>query len=425
MYHQHLQSPINHLRSEPHSIVTFVLGAGNYLPKYRCEMIRTMNKSRFRLLTAGLVMSVVLGALPAQAQRPPIKGGKTGPGDIGPNPDRDKSPPFGFVIHGGAGTLRRNEMTPELEREYRAKLTEALLAGYNILKNNGTALDAVETAIKILEDSPLFNAGKGAVFTSDGTNELDASIMEGNTMKAGAVAGVKHIKNPISLARLVMEKSPHVLISGEGAEVFAKQQGMSAVPVEYFYTERRWNDLQKVKASEKVSTAPAPKGTISQNAPASDVRDEPINRFGTVGAVALDKSGNLAAGTSTGGKTNKRPGRIGDSPIIGAGTYANNETCAISATGDGEFFIRWAVAHDISALMAYQARPLEEAARMVIMGKLKKVGGEGGAIGIDRQGNMTLTFNSEGMYRGFVRADGVPVVRIYQDEGQNTDPAAK
>ncbi|MEO6393353.1 MAG: isoaspartyl peptidase/L-asparaginase [Pyrinomonadaceae bacterium] len=386
-------------------------------------MFRPMHKSKYRLLTAGLVISFVFAALPVSAQRPAVKGGKTGPGDIGPNPDRDKTPPFGFVIHGGAGTLRRSEMTPELEREYRAKLTEALLAGYNILKSNGTALDAVEAAIKLLEDSPLFNAGKGAVFTSEGTNELDASIMEGNTMKAGAVAGVRHIKNPISLARLVMEKSPHVLIAGDGAEVFAKQQGVSLVPAEYFYTERRWNDLQKAKAAEKA--APAPKGTVSQLGLATDARNQAVNRFGTVGAVALDKSGNLAAGTSTGGKTNKRPGRIGDSPIIGAGTYANNETCAISATGDGEFFIRWAVAHDISALMAYQARPIEEAARLVILGKLKKVGGEGGAIGIDRLGNMTLTFNSEGMYRGYVRADGVPVVRIYQDEGQNTDPAPK
>jgi beta-aspartyl-peptidase (threonine type) len=375
----------------------------------------------------GATMAILFSLTPVSAQRVmPPPGGKTGPGDIGPNGERDKNPTFGFVIHGGAGTLRRSELTPELEKEYRTKLTEALVTGYNILKNNGTSLDAVEKAINVLEDSPLFNAGKGAVFTADGTNELDASIMEGKTMKAGAVAGVKHIKNPISLARMVMEKSPHVMLAGDGAEAFAKRQGVEMMPVEYFKTERRWNDLLKAREAEKNAAPPRPPGTVSERMLApDDPRNEDVNRFGTVGAVALDKFGNLAAGTSTGGKTNKAVGRIGDSPIIGAGTYANNDTCAISATGDGEYFIRWAVAHDISALMAYQARPIEEAARLVVMEKLKKAGGEGGVIGIDRLGNMTLTFNSAGMYRGYVKADGVPVVKIFQDEGMNTDPPQK
>jgi beta-aspartyl-peptidase (threonine type) len=389
------------------------------------NFMRWTKKIRVSLL---LTMAIISTSIPAGAQR--IGGGKPpGPGDIGPNGDRDKNPPFGFVIHGGAGTLTRTELTPELEKEYRARLSEALMAGYNILKNNGTSLDAVETAIKILEDSPLFNAGKGAVFTADGTNELDASIMEGKTLKAGAVAGVKHIKNPISLARMVMERSPHVLLAGDGAETFAKQQGVEMMPPEYFRTERRWNDLQRAKEAEKKAAAPPAPGKVSDRlgpelAP-HDPRSEDVNRFGTVGAVALDKFGNLAAGTSTGGKTNKRAGRIGDSPIIGAGTYANNGTCAISATGDGEYFIRWAVAHDISALMAYQARSIEDAARLVIMEKLKKAGGEGGIIGIDRLGNMTLTFNSSGMYRGYIRMDGTPVIRIFADEGQNTDRGSR
>ena len=386
-----------------------------------------MRRTLQRLLTFGLISSMLFAVVQTNAQRP-VKGGKTGPGDIGPNGDRDKNPPFGFVIHGGAGTLKRSELTPELEKEYRAKLNEALMAGYNILKNNGTSLDAVETAIKILEDSPLFNAGKGSVFTADGTNEMDASIMEGKTLKAGAVAGVKHIKNPISLARMVMEKSPHVLLAGDGAEAFAKRQGVEMMPVDYFRTERRWNDLQKVKDAEKKAAAKPAAGAVSRlNTPIrdpNDPRNDDVNRFGTVGAVALDKSGNLAAGTSTGGMTNKWAGRIGDSPIIGAGTYANNNTCAISSTGDGEYFIRLAVAHDISSLMAYQARPIEEAARLVIMNKLKELGGSGGVIGIDRQGNMTLMFNSSGMYRGYVKADGKPVVRIFQDEGLNTDPVS-
>lgn len=316
---------------------------------------------------------------------------------------------FGFVIHGGAGTILKSNMTPELEEEYRAKLKEALLAGYNILKNDGSSLDAVEAAIRIMEDSPLFNAGKGAVFTSEGTNELDASIMDGKTQKAGAVAAVKRIKNPISVARLVMEQSPHVMMVGDGAETFAKQKGVELVSPDYFYTERRWKELQRAKEKEQ-QEAGRPK-KVSRNL---DAEYADVTKYGTVGAVALDKQGNLAAATSTGGKTNKKYGRVGDSPIIGAGTYANNRTCAVSGTGDGEFFIRGVVAYDISAQMEYQGKSLKEAANTVIE-KLGKLGGTGGIIAIDRNGNITMPFNTEGMYRGFVGADGKIVVEIYKD----------
>lgn len=303
--------------------------------------------------------------------------------------------PFGIVIHGGAGNIIKKNMDPEREKACREKLHEALAAGYNILENNGTGLDAVETAIRILEDSPLFNAGKGAVFTAEGTNELDTSIMDGKTRNAGAAAGVKHVKNPISLARLIMERSPHVLLTGDGAETFAKQQGMKLVPRDYFRTERRWKSLQKAKEREKAQ--------------------KKSNKFGTVGCVALDKAGNLAAGTSTGGMTNKRFGRVGDSPIIGAGTFADNATCAVSATGHGEYFIRWSVAYDISALMAYKNLSLKEAADLVVMKKLKDAGGSGGIIAIDKEGNIAMPFNTPGMFRAYARA-GKKIVKMFGEE---------
>ncbi len=316
---------------------------------------------------------------------------------------------FGFAIHGGAGTILKSDLTPEMEKEYRTKLTEALLAGYTILKNDGNSLDAVEAAIRIMEDSPLFNAGNGAVFTNEGTIELDASIMDGRTLKAGAVASVKHLKNPITVARLVMEQSPHVLMVGDGAEAFAKEKGIEMMPAEYFRTDRRLQELQKEKEKEK-READQP-GKTSQ---ALDSEFADVSKFGTVGAVALDKRGNLAAGTSTGGKTNKKFGRVGDSPIIGAGTYANNNTCAVSGTGDGEYFIRSVVAYDVSALMEYKGKSLKEASNAVIE-KVGKLGGTGGIIAIDRQGNVSMPFNSEGMYRGYVGVDGKPVVEIYKD----------
>jgi beta-aspartyl-peptidase (threonine type) len=316
---------------------------------------------------------------------------------------------WGIVIHGGAGVIRRETLSPGKEAEYRAKLTEALQAGHAVLARGGTSLDAVGAAVRILEDSPLFNAGKGAVFTHDGKNELDASIMDGQTRKAGAVAGLRHVKNPIDLARKVMEKSPHVMMVGEGAEAFAQEQGLELVPAEYFRTEDRWEQLQKVLEKEKASQGQPPSSLGPGRDPATGE-----DKFGTVGAVALDQAGNLAAGTSTGGMTNKRYGRVGDSPIIGAGTYANAR-CAVSATGHGEYFIRYSVAHDICARLEYLGVPLQEAARSVVMDVLVKAGGEGGIIAMDSQGHVALPFNSAGMYRGYMGEDGTPHVAIFQE----------
>ncbi len=316
-----------------------------------------------------------------------------------------QNPRLGFVIHGGAGVIRKGSLTPEREKEYRAKLEEALLAGYKALQAGKTSLYAVEIAIRILEDSPLFNAGKGAVFTADGKNELDSSIMDGKTLAAGAAAGLHHVKNPITLARAIMERSPHVMMTGEGAEKFAKEQNIELVDEKYFWTQPRWDALQRILKEEKEKAAPEKKVSLAA--------EEPANKFGTVGAIALDKDGNLAAGTSTGGMTNKKYGRVGDAPIIGAGTYANNDTCAVSATGWGEFFIRLGVARDISAMMEYRALPVQQAADAV-MGKVGKLGGDGGVIAMDKFGNIGISFNSEGMYRAYINSDGKPVVEIYK-----------
>jgi len=301
-----------------------------------------------------------------------------------------------FAIHGGAGVIRKQDMPPEKEQAYREKLTEAVLAGYRILQAGGSGLDAVETAIKILEDSPLFNAGKGAVLNADGKAELDASVMDGKTLAAGAVAAVHRIKNPISLARAVMEKSPHVLLIGEGAEIFAQSQGFELVPESYFITPERQKGLERAKEREK------------------SLQERQPEKKGTVGAVALDKFGNLTAGTSTGGMMNKRYGRVGDSPIIGAGTYANNATCAVSTTGWGEYFIRTVAAFDVSALMAYKGLSAAEAGKLVIE-KIGKLGGDGGMIILDKHGNIAMPFNSEGMYRAYINERGEPVVQIYKD----------
>lgn len=321
-----------------------------------------------------------------------------------------QSPRLGFIIHGGAGVITKGSLTPEREKMYRDKLQEAVLAGYKALHSGKSSLDAVEIAIRMLEDSPLFNAGKGAVFTADGKNELDASIMNGKTLAAGAVAGLHHVKNPITLARAVMEKSPHVMMIGDGAEQFAKTQNIELVDEKYFWTQERWDALQKILQDEKEKSAtPKPKGMSANFA------ELPYNKFGTVGAVALDKDGNLAAGTSTGGMTNKKFGRVGDAPIIGAGTYANNESCAVSATGWGEFFIRIGVARDICALMEYRAMTIQKSADAVIHQKLQKLGGDGGIIGLDKFGNIAISFNSEGMYRAYIDSTGKPVVEIYKD----------
>jgi beta-aspartyl-peptidase (threonine type) len=309
---------------------------------------------------------------------------------------------IGLAIHGGAGTIERTNMTPEREREYRTGLERALAAGYEILKRGGSSLDATEAAVRAFEDDPHFNAGKGSVFTSAGTNEMDAAIMDGKTLAAGAVASLEHIKNPISLARLVMEKSGHVMMDCQGAEAFAKENGIELVDQKYFFTQERWDALQKIKAAEKSRTSGARNKFL--------ITDQ--DRHGTVGAVALDQNGNLAAATSTGGTTNKRPGRVGDSPVIGAGTYANNATCAVSATGDGEYFIRATVAGDVSALMEYGGMSLKQAAQTAL-DKVAKLGGAGGLIAIDREGNMTLPFNTAGMYRGYADPSGKFVVEIY------------
>jgi len=314
-----------------------------------------------------------------------------------------QNPRIGFIIHGGAGVIKKGSFTPEQEAEYRAKLTEALTAGYKALQDGKSSLDAVEIAIRILEDSPMFNAGKGAVFTNDGKNELDSSIMDGKTLAAGAAAAVHKVKNPITLARAIMEKSPHVMMVGDGAEKFAKEQSIELVEEKYFWTQRRWDDLQKEleKDKAKVKGEKAAIKTVD-------------SKYGTVGAVALDRKGNIAAGTSTGGMTNKRYGRVGDSPIIGAGTYANNDTCGVSATGWGEYFMRVGVARDISAMMEYRAMTVQAAADAV-MAKVKKLGGDGGVVAMDKFGNMAVSFNSEGMYRAYINGEGRPIVEIYKD----------
>ena len=306
---------------------------------------------------------------------------------------------WGLVIHGGAGNLSREAPAPEEEQAYRAALTEALRAGHRVLRDGGTSLDAVAAALVLLEDSPLFNAGKGAVFTADGTNTLDASIMDGATLRAGAVAGVTDVKNPILLARLVMERSPHVMLGGEGAERFAREQGMPSMPREYFFTERRWKELQDAQAAEKRA-----------------------REFGTVGAVVLDRRGRLAAGTSTGGMTNKKWGRIGDSPVIGAGTYAN-ERCAVSGTGWGEYYIKNAVAYDICARVEYADVPIATAAGDVVMTKLPRQQKDtGGVIAMDGEGHLAMPFNTAIMYRGWIDQDGRVTVATGRDAAANESP---
>jgi len=302
---------------------------------------------------------------------------------------------YSIAIHGGAGTIRRETLTPEQEKSYLSALEEALDAGYKILEKNGTALDAVEAAVVSLENCPLFNAGKGSVFTADGKHEMDAAVMDGRHMTAGAVAGVAGVRNPIVLARAVMENSEHVLLSGKGAEEFARTLNLPFESEDYFYNAYRYEQWQQVKGE------------------ATTLLDHSEKKFGTVGAVALDQSGNLAAATSTGGMTNKRYGRIGDTPLIGCGTWADNR-CAISCTGHGEYFIRAVAAYDIACLMKYKGCTLAEACRIVVQETLKQSGGEGGLVAVDQAGNVVLEFNSEGMYRGSIDAGGKKNVAIYR-----------
>jgi beta-aspartyl-peptidase (threonine type) len=303
---------------------------------------------------------------------------------------------FGLAIHGGAGTLPRNEMSAEAELAYRSGLDQALAVGYAVLESGGGSVDAVTAAVVVLEDNPLFNAGRGAVFTLEGRNELDASIMEGSTLKAGAVCGLTQIKNPIELAKAVMQRSEHVMLAAGGAEEFARSLGIEFVPQSYFYTAARWKQLERIRGGDTSLSALT------------------ISHVGTVGAVALDAQGHLAAATSTGGMTGKRYKRIGDSPIIGAGTYADDRSCAVSATGHGEVFIRAAVAHDICARMRFGGRTLLQAVREVVMQELPTMQGEGGVISIDAAGEIAMEFNSEGMFRASRRAGEAPMVAIYR-----------
>ena len=304
-----------------------------------------------------------------------------------------------IAIHGGAGTIAPHLLTPQLEIDYRSGLKAALEAGNRVLKSGGTATEAVLAAVVELENNPLFNAGKGGVFNHLGQHEMDAAIMEGQFLKAGAVCGVKNIKNPVLLAHAVMTKSPHVMMAGDGAEAFAKTVNIEFADNAYFHTEHRYQQWLDIKGTENYQL---------------DHTAKSENKMGTVGAVALDKDGNIAAATSTGGMTNKKFGRVGDSPIIGAGTYANNETCAISCTGHGELFIRSVVAHDISCLMAYKGLTLKQACEIVVMDKLVKIEGEGGLVAIDAHGNIEMPFNSEGMYRASLSVNGEEVVKIYK-----------
>jgi beta-aspartyl-peptidase (threonine type) len=320
---------------------------------------------------------------------------------------------WAIVIHGGAGVIERDKITPQQEAAYRASLQQAIDAGIAVLKANGTSMDAVESAIQVMEDDPLFNAGRGAVFTAEGRNELDASIMDGRTLKAGAVACVTRTRHPISLARRVMEKTPHVMLIGDGADAFSREQGLEQVDPSFFYTETRWQSLEEVLKEKGLPIPAKPAGAGAD--PAHDlIHDE--GKHGTVGVVALDSQGNIAAGTSTGGLTGKRWGRVGDTPIIGAGTYASNRSCAVSGTGTGEYFIRLTVAREVCSLVQYKGMSLQAAADEVIKKQMIALGGDGGVIALTPQGDMVWSFNTEGMYRARA-SEGRPVeVEIYDDK---------
>ena len=360
------------------------------------------SRGRWAHACAPLLLPILLSAC-APADRPASA----------PEPPRTPLPRWGLVIHGGAGNIDPAMLAPDRQAAYRAVLEQALRAGHRVLAGGGSSVDAVSSAITILEDSPLFNAGKGAVFTHDGRNELDAAIMDGQSFSAGAVAAVHRVKNPIVLARRVMEKSPHVMLIGDGAEAFAEAQGVALVEPSYFHTEHRWSQLQRALDAEKKkqgqSGLPIPDG-------ASEGLEPGEWKLGTVGAVALDMNGHLAAGTSTGGMTNKRFGRVGDSPIIGAGTYAS-PGCAVSATGHGEFFIRHTVAHDICARLQYGGATLDAAANEVVMNVLVKAHGDGGIIAMDGEGHVAMVFNTRSMIRGFMGPDGAVKVAVLGGSG--------
>jgi beta-aspartyl-peptidase (threonine type) len=322
------------------------------------------------------------------------------------NSSTKKTNEFAIVIHGGAGGIKREYFTEEQQEAYSNKLQEALDAGYSVLENEGIALDAIQAAINVMENSPLFNAGKGAVYNSEGNQEMDASIMDGKTLNSGAVAGVNHIKNPILAARIVMDSSKHVMLSGKGAELMVEKFGIEMVDSSYFFTQKRLNQLKKIQGKEKTEL----------DHTAFLIKNELIDdhKYGTVGAVALDKNGNIAAGTSTGGMTNKKYGRIGDSPIIGAGTYANNSTCGISSTGTGEFFIRTVAAHEVSNLIQYKKSNPKDALHEVLFNQIGKLGGEGGMILLDKNADVYWDFNSTGMFRAFKKSSGESKIEMFE-----------
>jgi beta-aspartyl-peptidase (threonine type) len=324
------------------------------------------------------------------------------------------SPTWSLVLHGGSGVIERADLKPEQDRAYRETLARAAEVGAAVLRSGGQALDAVEAAIQVLEDDPLFNAGRGAVFTADGRNELDAAIMDGATLEAGAVAGVTRVKNPISAARAVMARSPHVLLMGAGADAFAAAEGLERVDPSYFFVERRWRALEKQLARDGLAIPPRPAGAVADERQAALAHDE--GKRGTVGVVARDARGNVGAGTSTGGTTGKRWGRVGDSPLIGAGTYASNRSAAVSGTGEGEYFIRLGVAREICALVELKGLPLQAAVDQVIQTELTALGGQGGVIAVAPDGQMAWGFNTSGMYRARVAHDQPLDVAIYKDE---------
>jgi L-asparaginase / beta-aspartyl-peptidase len=324
---------------------------------------------------------------------------------------------WAIAVHGGAGVIERGAMTPQEETAYRGAMAKVIQAGADVLDKGGAPLDAVETAIKLMEDDPLFNAGRGAVFTAAGTNELDAAVMDGATLRAGAVAGAMRTRHPISLARAIMERTPHVMMAGAGADALGTELGLEQVDPGFFFTERRWQSLVRQLQKEGKPIPPRPAGAPpAPNAPVGAWQRDDAPKYGTVGVVALDRRGNVAAGTSTGGTQGKRPGRIGDSPIIGAGTYASNRSCAVSGTGTGEYFIRLTVAREICALVEYKGMGLQAAVDAVIQSRLTALGGDGGAIALSPEGAVAWSFNTPGMYRARLVEGGKPEVAIYKDE---------
>ena len=375
-----------------------------------------MRSGQRHLRICALAIAIGATAVPLCAQ---AGGAQVKPSNEGDSQRRSPNPPhkWAIVLHGGAGVIERSSMTPEADAKYRAGLKLAITTGGAVLDKGGSAVDAVEAALRVLEDDPMFNAGRGSVFADDGTNQMDAAIMDGATMRAGAVADVQHTRNPISLARAVMEKSPYVLLIGSGADAFAAHVGLPQVPQSYFFTERRWDSLVKQLQKENLPIPPRPQGAPPAPSQPLTFFETPENhKYGTVGMVALDRKGNIAAGTSTGGIQAKRWNRVGDSPLIGAGTYASNQSCAVSATGTGEYFIRLTVARTVCALVQYRGMRLQAAADEVIQHQLSAMHGDGGVIALTPDGQLAWSYNTPGMFRARLRQGGTPQIGVYRDE---------